>query len=348
MNPRKRGRPNAEYSQATRLIELYDRANRGEVLRPSNDLAETLGVDTRTLQRDVAVLRDMGKLVQADGPRGGWELPKAERNWGANVSQVLVVCLAVRMLAFIGGRLIAGQVQPLLSQLRRSLPRHEQIDLDDLERSFHVTESGQKLYRAQPDRMKDLQVLVVEGLHAQRPVHLSYLSPSRRAQGAAPRSLTVQVLCLVIHRGAVYFVVDVLDGELRGDTRRILLALDRSSCVQVDAGATPCTYPSDFDPDEFFQSAFGIRRGDESHQVRLRVDAAYSSAVRERAWHPTQQVEERPDGSLVLTMRLGSLDEVTDWVLGMGEHVCVEGPPALIERVTTRLGRALARYERVP
>jgi predicted DNA-binding transcriptional regulator YafY len=220
--------------------------------------------------------------------------------------------------------------------------------LENLERSLHVTESGQKLYREQADRMQDLLVLAVEGLHWQRPIHLSYLSPARRAQGAAPRSLTVQVLCLVIHRGAVYFVVDVLNGELRGDERRVLLALDRLSHVQVDADAAGRNYPSDFDPDEFFQSAFGIHRGDESHQVRLRIDAAYSSAVRERAWHPTQRLEERPDGSLVLTMQLGSLDEVTDWVLGMGEHVRVEGPLALVERVRTRLALALAQYEQAP
>lgn len=47
-------------------------------------------------------------------------------------------------------------------------------------------------------------------------------------------------------------------------------------------------------------------------------------------------------------MQLGSLDEVTDWVLGMGEHVCVEGPQALIERVRTRLEQALARYKPGP
>jgi predicted DNA-binding transcriptional regulator YafY len=342
-----KGRPRVEYSQAMRLIELYDRANRGEVLLPSSDLADTLGIDLRTLQRDVAALRNLGKLVQADGPRGGWHVPKAERNWGVNVWVVLATALGSRMIGFIAGRAVAGQVQPLLSMLRRSLSPADQINLDELEQRLHVTESGQKLYREQPDLMHGLEGMV-DGLLRQRPVHLTYLSPSRKAQGAAPRSLTVQALCLVIHRGAVYFVVDVLSGELRGDTRRILLALDRLSRVQVDAGARPCTYPSDFNPGEFFQPAFGIHRGEESHQVRLRIDAAYSSAVRERTWHATQQLEESPDGSVVLTMQLGSLDEVTDWVLGMGEHVCVEGPKALIERVRTRLERALARYKPAP
>jgi predicted DNA-binding transcriptional regulator YafY len=347
MKAKRRGRPSGEYSQAMRLIELDDRANRGEVLLPSSDLADTLGIDLRTLQRDVAALRNFGKLVQADGPRGGWQVPKGERNWGVNVRVVLAAALGSRMIGFIAGRVIAGQVQPLLSMLRRSLSLADQINLDDLERRLHVTEFGQKLYREQPDLMQGLQGMV-DGLLRERPIHLTYLSASRKARGAAPRSLTVQALCLVIHRGAVYFVVDVLNGELRSDTRRILLALDRLSHVQVDAGARPCTYPSDFSPGEFFQSAFGIHRGEESHEVRLMIDAAYSSAVRERTWHSTQQLEHFPDGSVLLSMQLGSLDEVTDWVLGMGEHVRVEGPQALIERVRTRLEQSLARYKSAP
>jgi len=344
MKAKRRGRPGAEYSQAIRLIELYDRANRGEVLSPSNDLADSLGIDLRTLQRDLAVLGSHGKLSRVNGPRSGWQVPEAERNWGASVWQVLGVALGIRMISFIAGRLVAGQVEPLLASLRRSLSNADQFNLDDLEQRLHVTESGQKLYREQPERMQSL-LRMSDALLRQRPVQLGYLSPSRKAQRAPPRSLTVQVLCLVIHRGAVYFVVDVLAGELRSDTRRILLALDRLSDVRDDPGAQPGAYPTDFNPREYFESAFGIHRGEEAHQVRLRIDEAYSSAVRERTWHPTQHLEEHPDGSVVLTMQLGSLEEVTDWVLGMGEHVCVEGPQELIERVRARLERALARYQ---
>lgn len=343
MKAKRRGRPGAEYSQAMRLIELYDRSNRGEVLVPSSELADSLGIDRRTLQRDLAALGSLGKLVRGGGPRSGWQVPGAGRNWGASVWQVLGVALGIRMIGFIAGRLVAGQVEPHLASLRRSLSNSEQYNLDDLEQRLHVTESGQKLYREQPELMQSLQRMT-DALLQQRPVQLAYLSPSRKGQHAPPRSLTVQVLCLVIHRGAVYFVVDVLNGELRSDTRRILLALDRLSDVQIDADAQPCAYPTDFSPCEYFQSAFGIHRGEEAHQVRLRIDGSYSSAVRERAWHPTQHLEEHPDGSVVLTMQLGSLEEVTDWVLGMGQHVCVEGPPELIHRVRARLEAALARY----
>jgi len=85
MQDEKRGRPAAKYSQAVRLLELYDRANRGEILRPSGALADSLCVDKRTLQRDLALLRDIGKLQATEGSPQGWYLPKADRNWGMGI-----------------------------------------------------------------------------------------------------------------------------------------------------------------------------------------------------------------------------------------------------------------------
>jgi predicted DNA-binding transcriptional regulator YafY len=154
----------------------------------------------------------------------------------------------------------------------------------------------------------------------------------------------VQVLCVTIHRGAVYFVVDVLsaDGPLVG--QRILLGLDRITDVHARSATAHMSYPRDFDPRKFFGSAFGVWRGDGRHHISLHVDSAYADAVRERTWHASQQLEELPDGSVRLSFQLGELTEVCDWILGMGEHVRVESPPELVERVKMRLLAARAQY----
>ena len=348
MKKAKRGKPATKYSQAVRLLDLYDRANRGEILRAADGLALSLGVDKRTLQRDLAILRNIGKLQSTEGSPQGWYLPKAERNWGMGIWNVLGISLGARAIGFMAGPLLAGQVQPLLSQLRRSLSTKEQIDLEDLEQRLHVTELGQKLYRVEPQRMRHLEAMAT-GLLQQRPIELTYLSPKRQMHGEGPRALSVQAICLVVHRGGVYFVVDVLAGGVDPkDNGRLLLSLDRLESVSVDVEAPRRAYPSDFRPDEYFRSAFGIWRGEEAHAVRLRVDRLYASAVRERAWHRTQKIEEQPDGSVLLTMQLGTLDEVADWVLGMGEQVFVEAPEALVELVRSRLERALGQYRRPP
>jgi proteasome accessory factor B len=74
------------------------------------------------------------------------------------------------------------------------------------------------------------------------------------------------------------------------------------------------------------------------------IDAAYEDAVRERFWHQTQQLTRTRDGRLLLKMRLGRLEEIADWILGMGEHAYVKGPKELRDEVRRRLRAAAGQY----
>ena len=98
------------------------------------------------------------------------------------------------------------------------------------------------------------------------------------------------------------------------------------------------------DPEEFFAGAFGIFTGEESYQVEIRIDDNYAPYVTERFGHESQKLVPEDEGGLVLRMELGRLEEVTDWILGMGEHVEVLAPEELRERVQERLEGALSIY----
>jgi proteasome accessory factor B len=65
----------------------------------------------------------------------------------------------------------------------------------------------------------------------------------------------------------------------------------------------------------------------------VRFDAFASQLVRERFWHSSQTMAERRDGTVELTLRLGSLEEVERWILGWGEHAEVLSPAALRRRI---------------
>jgi predicted DNA-binding transcriptional regulator YafY len=51
---------------------------------------------------------------------------------------------------------------------------------------------------------------------------------------------------------------------------------------------------------------------------------------RERVWHPSQQLRERRDGGLELTLRVSDFLEVKRWVLGYGA-ACEVVKPAELE-----------------
>jgi len=80
--------------------------------------------------------------------------------------------------------------------------------------------------------------------------------------------------------------------------------------------------------------------------VRLRFAPTVAARVREATWHPTQQLEEEPDGSLLWTGRVAGTIEIRLWILRWGDDVEVLEPQTLRDDVAATLRRALERYER--
>jgi proteasome accessory factor B len=78
-----------------------------------------------------------------------------------------------------------------------------------------------------------------------------------------------------------------------------------------------------FDPlpaarlEELQASAFQLIQG-EPKLVRVWFSAAQAPYVRERMWHPSQEIAEQADGSVILSLRVASLWEVERWVYGWG------------------------------
>ncbi len=68
-------------------------------------------------------------------------------------------------------------------------------------------------------------------------------------------------------------------------------------------------------------------------EVVLRFNAAVADYVREKRWHPSQELRELKDGPLELRLKLSSLVEIERWILGWGGGVEVVQPAELRERV---------------
>ncbi len=59
--------------------------------------------------------------------------------------------------------------------------------------------------------------------------------------------------------------------------------------------------------------------------------------IRERRWHPTQEILEHPDGSLTLHLVVRGLNDLKRWVLGYGRGAIVRSPPELVQLVREEL-----------
>jgi len=81
--------------------------------------------------------------------------------------------------------------------------------------------------------------------------------------------------------------------------------------------------------------------------VAIRFDREVAGYIRERCWHPTQRIDEHPDGSLTLSLTVNHLLELKRWVLSWGEMAQVIAPPDLVKDIQTSSTRMAGLYAEV-
>lgn len=122
--------------------------------------------------------------------------------------------------------------------------------------------------------------------------------------------------------------------------------LDRMSAVRAEDGvAAP---PADFDLQAFASQSFGIYQ-DQIEDVVLQVSPEGADEARAWRWHPTQTVEDQPDGSVLVRFRASGMRELAWHLFTWGEQVTIVEPSRLkavmrgeLEAASRALDRAQA------
>jgi len=100
--------------------------------------------------------------------------------------------------------------------------------------------------------------------------------------------------------------------------------------------------PPDFNFEEFKQTAFNMIWG-EPQEVKIRFSPSQAPYIRERTWHPSQQIETERNGGLILTLKVADLWEVKRWLIGFGAEAEVLGPEDLREKIAGECTRLVPR-----
>jgi len=252
--------------------------------------------------------------------------------------QLLAAVLGVELSHFLGGKRFRRDIEALEEQLLRGLGTIDRMTMrDTIKGRIYVVKTGRKDYRGREDVIGALSN-VLDALLERRALRLTYLSPASRRE----RRLMVHPLTLVMNRGALYVIVELIE-PAEGLPSRILLAVDRMSDTTVDVELPARAYPSDFRADDFLASAFEIIPGPVEHVV-LEVSPAQLPYVREHFWHESAcYVEQEGETLLHLDVALGV--DLENWILGMADRVWVREPARLRQRIRERLSVAMAAYE---
>ncbi|HKL84720.1 MAG TPA: WYL domain-containing protein, partial [Treponemataceae bacterium] len=153
----------------------------------------------------------------------------------------------------------------------------------------------------------------------------------QKAHADTPKTYDIELYTLVDHGNALYLIVAIpkYDGDIR------VLAVDRIIDMQKKEGVS-FELPSDYDPDTYLGSSFGIFIEDPIRVV-VRFNEYAGLYAAERIWGQDQAIVKEEDGSMLITFTACGIDEIKRWVLSYGCNARVLEPELLVSSVADEI-----------
>jgi proteasome accessory factor B len=288
------------------------------------ELASQLLVNRRTIYRDIDFLSEQGvPLWQEDG-RFGLNRTRYLATVRLTYQEAMALVLAGLLLA----RTLDERNPHVIAALRRLATTLPDIPSVHLKRAAERVEA----YRQDPDQVAVLET-IVEGWGSGRKVGVAYRSP----RSGELRQRVIAPYALEPTASGIYIICR---DDWAGDIRTFKLARLESAQLLDE----PYTIPPDFDPEAHLAGSWGIMSGEQVSEVTLRFTAAARPFVEERQWHPSQRIQDTPEGGCLLQVRVSEPLEMQPWIRSWGAQVEVISPDWLRERIANDLGQAAEQY----
>ena len=291
-------------------------------------LARQLEVSTKSVHRDLEFMRDRLELpLEWDPQRRGYRYTQEVSGFPTlqiTEGELFALLVAEKALQQYRG---TSFERPLLSAFKKiadSLPETISLNLTEWEQTIS--------FRTSATPLLNLEIFdsLARATARHEQVKLSYRKPGQ----STTEERTVDPYHLANINGEWFlFAFD----HSRKDVRTFVPA--RIKAVQLTGhGFKP---PRKFSLDQRLRDSFGVHSGQGDFEIRIQFSEFAADYVREKRWHPSQQLTELPDGKLELKVRLSGLVEIQRWILSWGGEAEVLSPPELAERVRNAAQRLL-------
>jgi predicted DNA-binding transcriptional regulator YafY len=303
------------------------------------DLAEEHEVTERTIRRDIEALQEAGFPLYDDRAEGRkvWRLVegyKQRLTQTFTLAELAALFFGRNLMSFLGGAPFAQDLESAFDKIREALPA----------KSLPYLSRIQELFSARPDPWKDYSkkqdviAAIIDATLHQRQVRIDYFSFNSRKT----KSYTLDPYRVVYYHGGLYLYARAHEyAEVR------TFAVERIERIEVLE--LNFEMPADFNVSEYARGAFGIAGG-KPEVVEVAFAAPMAGYIRERVWHESQSLVDKPDGSVVLRMNVAPGWELKSWIKGFLPHVRVLQPASLHDEIASDLDNArpgfAARRER--
>jgi len=304
----------------------------GEILRGkypnANTLARDLEMSSRSIARDFDFMRDRMQLpLRYDELKHGYYYEgKVSAFPTLTISEGELFALAVAEKALQQYRGTSFE-KPLLSAFQKmsaSLPETISLNLSEWSETISFRTSAEPILN-----LSNFDKLAQATARAEQ-LRIAYRKPGQKK--AEDRVIDPYHLANV--NGEWYlFAYDHL--------RKAVRTFSPSRILAVEKTGETFSRDESFSVQDELRNSFGIHAGNKKIRVIIRFDEFAADYIREKKWHASQKLRDRPKGAGELEMVLSSMVEVERWVLSWGGHAMVIQPKELVASVGA-FGRAIA------
>jgi predicted DNA-binding transcriptional regulator YafY len=298
----------------------------------ASTLARDLEVSTKTIQRDLEFMRDRLQLpLTYDEARFGYHYTEEVDSFPTlqiTEGELFALLVAEKALQQYRGTPFEKRLVGAFQKLAKSLPDTISLNLAEWDQtiSFHTS--------AEPVLNLSVIDTLASSASQRRQLRIQYRKPN----SPQPEERIIDPYHLANINGDWYlFAYD----HLRKDIRTFV----PSRIAAAEPTGKGFERPVRFTLPRQLQDSFGVHSKQGDFTVVARFDPAVADYLREKRWHPSQQIRELPQGGGVeLTLRLGSLVEVQRWLLGWGASVQVLAPPELVTGIRAAAKTLVQRH----
>ena len=306
------------------LRELTAR-NRGAAIK---DLVGLFGVTRRTIERDLADLSEAGfpLYTEAQGRQNMWMLLHDKEMPPLNfpVSELIA-------LTYIGGVLegtpFKEDFQYTLNRIRTTLPEKMGAFLEQA--AYHPHIRGQKA-QVTPKIFQKAHRAITE----RRICNVTY----RAIATGQSKTYPIVPFRFLYHYDGVYLLC-------RNPKYGNLLTLAAERIQELEVTSQSFEEFVDSEIEEQLHTAFGVVL-ESPMAVSVRFSASQAPYIKQRIWHPSQEIEELDDGRIILSFEAGGLYEIKSWILSHGASAEVLAPATLRKAIVEEIEKNLSSYKK--
>ncbi len=327
---RKPGRIAKKYSQAARLHDLI-RILEARYGATVEELVEECQVTRRTIYRDLKAIEEAGYPLISERQSDGQVLYSFISGYSKvppitfSLEELMTLYLCRGQLEFLRGTPFQQDLKAIFTRIRSSMPPRSVAHLERLAEASAPRFLGFKDYSVQHQLLNDLR----QALLRQQRIEIEY-RPAKRKRNC----YQVDPYTLLFFKNALY-----LGGYAHNRQALRLFAIERIESLELLTDRFEV--PEDYSATELTGEAFGLIDDGATQRVELQFDKEIAHLIRERIWHPRQQLEKGADGGIVLRFEAAGDKEILAWIYSFIPFVRVLSPESLRQQFVDGLTRGL-------